>query len=389
MRILHFSDFHLYGGDQQRRSQRIAKKLIQSFSHIQQEGNVDLVVFSGDLINQGGKDFASLREAFNMFKEMVILPTMYVLGDLPLDRFIMVPGNHDFKNPEKSDQNALKKLTANANDVDALLCEQHFQHIPWMKDYKDFEKDYYEASGNTSYNFSPFVSTLIIDINGVKAGIAMLNSAWRNFYGTYHQVVLGQHQVTDAADELEGCDVKIAVAHHSYDMLEEFERINVRDALIKNFNIFFSGHKHSDKPSILENDLGRLLCAITPGIIPNNDKEEAGTYKNGFFLYDYNVNNPQETVIAKYTQNAIDGDFSLDINYGDQGRFYPQSERLKAFMPITNWKRSYTPECDYLCNDKIKKLQQQLRSHSLTIQLLGLSGFGKTRMISLVSTKIC
>jgi len=382
MRIIHFSDFHLLGGTQRTRSERIARNLIKCFMEIARERNVDLVVFSGDLVDGGGEGFGSIGEGFTAFKHIVIDPTLKALGDLPADRFIFVPGNHDFVNPDDAvKQDMADNKTKDANAVDIVLCDNTFSTTPWMKDFKDFESEYYTATGNTTYKMSPFQSTIVIDVDGEKVGIAMLNSTWRHFCKFDGKVVFGKHQVTDAVNDLDGCDLKFAVAHHHYGMLEEFERNDVRDAIISYFKIFFSGHVHSDKPMSIKNERGQLLDAITLGIIPDNEGGKSEDYKNGFFVIDYEEDRAK-TFITRYEQDKVTDNFIVDTSYGENGKFSPDTYEIKAFIPINQWLASYTQDCPYMSNDKIGDIQNKiLDSNIRTLQLVALSGFGKTRMI--------
>lgn len=70
IRILHISDFHLSG-----KYIEDAKTLLDNLldAIVQSNQQIDLVVFSGDMIDKGGKDFTGgIVEAFNTFKNVVI-----------------------------------------------------------------------------------------------------------------------------------------------------------------------------------------------------------------------------------------------------------------------------------------------------------------------------
>lgn len=60
MRILHFSDFHLRPNKQGERSMDIFDRMMDKLQEIRQEANIDLVIFSGDMIDKGGTNLASL-----------------------------------------------------------------------------------------------------------------------------------------------------------------------------------------------------------------------------------------------------------------------------------------------------------------------------------------
>ena len=94
MRILHFSDFHL-DGNHIAESKAVLDYMIEALAEICNERKIDLVLFSGDMLVQGGLGFNhDLKQGFEKFREVVITPLMKGLG-LPESRFIFTPGNHD------------------------------------------------------------------------------------------------------------------------------------------------------------------------------------------------------------------------------------------------------------------------------------------------------
>ena len=54
MRILHFSDFHLNGGMIQD-AKHTLKYMFIAIEQIQEETPIDLVIFSGDILERGGE----------------------------------------------------------------------------------------------------------------------------------------------------------------------------------------------------------------------------------------------------------------------------------------------------------------------------------------------
>ncbi len=95
MRIIHFSDFHLRA-DHLDRAESIVKRLKEAFGTINAERKIDLIIFSGDMIDKAGKDFPAPKIlcAFEMFKEMVIMPLTSKVGLAP-NRFVFTLGNHE------------------------------------------------------------------------------------------------------------------------------------------------------------------------------------------------------------------------------------------------------------------------------------------------------
>ena len=67
MRILHFSDFHLRPNELGQRSMDIFHNMIDKLFEIHQETNIDLIIFSGDMIDKGGKYFG--KPLYNWLQE--------------------------------------------------------------------------------------------------------------------------------------------------------------------------------------------------------------------------------------------------------------------------------------------------------------------------------
>lgn len=100
MRILHLSDFHL-DKKQLLSSKRIVEQLADRLDVVNAEKKIDIILFTGDMIKQGGKSFSCIRDAFDQFDDMFINTICDRIG---LDKryFIFTIGNHDLdKTKEK------------------------------------------------------------------------------------------------------------------------------------------------------------------------------------------------------------------------------------------------------------------------------------------------
>lgn len=67
---------------------------------IQKDGNIDLVIFTGDLVDKGGCSFGNIDTAFKEFEKVVITPIIEKLK-LPKERSVFIPGNYDTENDAK------------------------------------------------------------------------------------------------------------------------------------------------------------------------------------------------------------------------------------------------------------------------------------------------
>ena len=123
MRIIHLSDFHL-DCDQIKRCEDLVKNLIDALTKVHQEKTIDVVVFSGDLIDRAGCNFPSpkMQNGFEKFEEIVINPIASALG-LEKNKFVFTPGNHDVDQKadvKRVNTNLTKKLK-DAAEIDRFI----------------------------------------------------------------------------------------------------------------------------------------------------------------------------------------------------------------------------------------------------------------------------
>lgn len=68
--------------------------MIQSIMPYHKERHIDMIIFTGDMVNMGGKSFDNIQQGFQTFKNLIIVPLVNALN-LGKERFIFCPGNHD------------------------------------------------------------------------------------------------------------------------------------------------------------------------------------------------------------------------------------------------------------------------------------------------------
>lgn len=61
--ILHFSDFHL-DANHEKDANRILDKMVSCIH--EDNKTIDLIIFSGDMINQGGRNYPNIDDAFKI-----------------------------------------------------------------------------------------------------------------------------------------------------------------------------------------------------------------------------------------------------------------------------------------------------------------------------------
>ncbi len=387
MHIIHFSDFHL-DGSQMDRAKTIVKRMLESLLNIHKEKPIDLIVFSGDMIERGGTGFSDIQTAFNTFREIVIEPILKVL-DIPHNRFVFTIGNHDVNRKRlENDEEEKKIYIKNAKD---FISEQNVDKFvdPKVKllqveDFNQFRDSYWEKNkGEAEINIrSSFQYCVKLDIGGIRVGINCMNTVWKcaandkNENGEEVDVIkeeymLGRSQITEARDFLTDCQIKLAMAHHEPSKLVEFEQNTIKKLIAKNYDIYFSGHTHDYYAEYNEMRQGKCLYVTSSATTFKNNVEPL--YKNGFDFIDYHQDD--YAIIQNYLQD-INGDFVL------QDEWKTRLPSPTSFRPMENSLLLQQNDEEFLQNEVIEEYMETLKDEkNRTIQLVALSGLGKTRIL--------
>lgn len=380
MRILHFSDFHLRPDGLGKRSMDIFHRMMEKLQEINQEENIDLVIFSGDMIDKGGKNFTvPLYRCFQDFEKNIIKPLVELLH-IGYHQFLFVPGNHEVDRIRK-DKN-MEPKTNNDDDIEYFLSTN--STVPQLLDFLCFQREYYEAhkiEGMLVDN-KGLQMTLILPLNnGIKVGVSLLNSAWMcKGDEDKGNIKIGTSQINQSWPLIRDCQVKIAVAHHHYDFLEESESLKISGILHAHYDILAVGHTHGMRAKYENDEKGCIFISVAAGNLYDNLHKEDPMYKNGFTILDFNEV-ARYMDVTPYHQDS-DESFILCKDYGTDGTKRLEDTTKKLFMPLDYWLRTYYRSNAILDNEQMKQKRDQLKDPNNHIVLLAaLSGLGKTRMI--------
>lgn len=385
MRIIHFSDFHLQG-DQIDRANTIVDKMLEAIQPLHKQKPVDLIIFSGDLIDKAGKDFSEpkMQNGFNQFKTIVIDKMVDGLG-LPKGRFIFSPGNHDInQNPnEKKDNNRLTKELCNSQELDKFMHKSDFaDRVPRIKEYNTFRDEIWATiGGEVETKSSPLQLCVKLKIDGKIVGINCLNTAWRCFDSKtdFQKILMGKSQINDEKEFFRSCDIRFAVGHHAPSFMNPFEVPDLWSVITRNFDCFFSGHTHDKEGRYEARPEGSCFFFNAPGTLCANISAP-DSYKNGFMVIDYEQD--ERYVEARwYWQNEHE-DFVQNLNYSDNGVWKHNIPGSRIIKPMALSLFRQKKVIGFLSNNKTDECINQLRNPgNKTIQFVALSGIGKTRIL--------
>lgn len=413
IRILHFSDFHL-NGDKIDDAQHVLNSMLKSLQQINTERQIDLVIFTGDMLEQGGVGYGNnLEQGFADFHLRVIKPILAVLN-LPQDRFIFTPGNHDV-NREADKRYFDNNLLSSSRDVisinNLLKDSEIAEDLGKVDDFKRFEKEYYDNCDHITYCKGKFVSTFEMMINGYNIGISSLNTVWQCGKGD-NTPALGICQITECKEHLEGKDVKIALSHYPYYELEK-EWKEIEELLSKEFDIYFSGHSHSGHSRFIAATNKNYFFDInTAGTLAANTYEHDEKYKNAFQIIDYtprikylirryfqiNYQNFELDRNGDYSPNGFK-EFDIPANSSELEKIYRETvesnrvqrqyifkSKIHPFVSIKEFIErpdNKVMEGEFIPIEKFDYIKEELlngREHS--IRIMALSGMGKTRIVA-------
>jgi predicted MPP superfamily phosphohydrolase len=236
---LHLSDFHFRTSTTYNSNIVLEALLRDVAERIQKEHlQPDFIVISGDLAFSGQPKEYRLAQQF--------LDHLLKVASLPKERLFLVPGNHDVDRSTISpltasvtrllnDREAVRKLMN--NDDDCQLTFKRFQG------YQDFTTAYLGEC--TLFDNKRCFYVKQIQIGDLDVAILGLNSAWLSVSdGDRDYLIVGERPVRTALRMAEKADLRLAVMHHPFDWLRDFDRNDVKPLLCDSCDYILHGHMH-------------------------------------------------------------------------------------------------------------------------------------------------
>jgi parallel beta-helix repeat protein len=254
---LHLSDWHQ--DDSQLANRRIMREAllrdIESRIQINDTlGNIDFIIFSGDLA------FSGKECEYRIAREQLLDPILQTVR-LGAERLFIVPGNHDFDRAERSIRaSGLLHDFSREDDVEKWLKDDVYRSyiLKPFEAYSQFIESYLGTDQTAC------ASVRIID-NG-QVALLGLNTALmcdRERQGEEKGcLVVGEQQVADALRQTEHASIRIAVMHHPFDWLADFDKYEIEKNLGENCHFILCGHVH--EPGIKAGKGSEGDCVVIP-----------------------------------------------------------------------------------------------------------------------------
>ena len=293
MNIIHLSDLHYKSKSFEKFTEsRIIEKLCKSLSQIPDK--IDLVIFTGDLVNRGisNEDFKEAREFF--------LDRVSESLNISTNDIIICPGNHDVDRTKRLESLELffkDNILTNTqlNDFANKRDKDYENSISGVDNYVTFINDYYSDDSVVE----DLLSIHIKKINDVEVGILSLNSAWRcmddNSFGN---LLLPLSVLEKGLSKIKHCSSKLVALHHPLFWFKEFNYKEIQSIIHKEFDIVFSGHIHDSQITTHYKYNNGIFAHVSPASM-TYDKNYIGY---SFLKYDLLEKDKVEIVNYKYVQ---------------------------------------------------------------------------------------
>lgn len=333
IRIVHLSDFHINSSGLIDLEQFIVTGLIEDLVNFNNEKNIDLIVFSGDLLDKAGKSFGDTDLAFYTFVDKVVDPILNALS-LTRDRFLFVPGNHDIDRDmdSKISELGLTHSLLSTSIVNEYMDNNSDEGRNRIKSFKEFEKDFY-SSFTGECILSDFQSNFIVNTSSTDIGITCFNSSWRCFDDTdKNKIILGERQITNSRATIGNCDIKIAVIHHPLDWLNSFEVDSIEAMITRDYDMLFCGHVHKGTSWSKTSIYGDLFYSIAPSNWKYDIRSSDRSFANGYSIVDFDKPNREIKVHHRrytYLKEKYDPNTDLGDSNGIAIYRLPDTEELK------------------------------------------------------------
>ena len=310
--ILHISDIHINKSSCSIINE-ILEKLVKDINKVKKEYNIniDLICFTGDLIASGAQAIEGEKQ-LTLAEEHFIAPLIKALN-LSNDRFILVPGNHEvnknciIKMTEKGLSNISSK--EEIDDIIINMEDEYKNRLAYFYDYI-FEKYLMNAKKwNLGYSID-------YEINGIKIGIAGIDSSWRSSgigYQERGKLLVGEKQVTFLYENIKNSDIKICLMHHPLDWLSNLEMSYV-ERKINNFDLVLCGHIHDLEDKQISTQKYRTIYNTSGKLNPVDD------YYSGYSLIDINIDTNKCNIFSREYYNSPREDFDKALRINKDGR---------------------------------------------------------------------
>jgi len=301
---LHISDLH-WRESQAYNAHIVADALLKDLANREQIApeleHIDCVFFTGDLA------FASRSKEYKLARQFFaeLLRTTQVRKS----HLFIVPGNHDVdrKTVAAKVQSAIRR----AKDQQAIndLFENRASRLAILRRfhrYRQFCNDY--LGKHLLFDDLHYSYTRNCTISGKRVSILGLNSAWASASDADRlRLLLGEQQVRAALKKAKSAEIRIALLHHPFEWLRDFDRADCEPILVRGCDFVLLGHLH-DTDFVHLKGPGVQAVVIGAGACYETRK-----HPNAYNLVHLDLDSGKGTVYFRTYSNRESGFWAPDV----------------------------------------------------------------------------
>ena len=307
---LHLSDLHFEAKEKSTWDANVVLKelLVDLQGPVRQQYglSLDLILVTGDIASSGAHDEYLLAQKF--------FDSLLEVTNLPKERLFIVPGNHDVSRKDICPE--AKKIISSLGSrksreaVNSILADGPNLSLVLHKfdAYNNFVNTY--LGGNIPFGSENYFFVHSLNLDSKKIAILGLNSAWAAFGGRKDRgkLILGERQVSDALERSRDADLCIALLHHPFDWLHEFDRESCEAQLMDRCDFILRGHLHR----------AELVMHITPDAramtVAAGACYESREYRNGYNLVRFDLERREGTIFLRAWSDSRNGFWTKDTS---------------------------------------------------------------------------
>jgi len=253
---LHLSDLH-FRASQTYNANVVLKALLRDIAERIQPDNLrpDFIAVTGDVAFSGQPDEYKLAQDF--------FDKLLAATGVPRERLFVVPGNHDASRGLVGiGAQSISAALTDRDKVNTLLNSPDDRRLMMarFKGYAEFVNSYL----NQNWSDERYFYVRPLNVAGQNIVLLGLNSAWlcASDQDKANGLLIGERQARTALEQAEGADLKIALMHHPFDWLREFDQNDSAAILTNQCNFILHGHLHrTSAAQLISPDSAAMILA--------------------------------------------------------------------------------------------------------------------------------
>ncbi len=298
---LHISDLYFHVSQDRAWDSVLNNLLGDVDARIRKSGvHPDFIVVCGDVAYSGSPaEYVPARRFFDDLLEIT---------GLDKERLFIVPGNHDVDRRLISHgARAISKSITDQESADRILSSSPDRKLLFscFEGYTAFLSDYMDGIRGFDDERYFYVSNL--DLDGRRVALAGLNTAWlAQGDGDYGELMIGERQARAALGRTEGADIKIALMHHPFYSLREFDRDPCEALMNRNFDFILHGHPQGAGLPLRQPEQSKATIIAAGGNIG------AGSQSSAYNFVQLDLNAKRGRIFLRIYSNSSGGFWTRD-----------------------------------------------------------------------------